>query len=130
MSRSADQAGAYVSNELEIRSRRLLHEMTIVQVNDGEIEAPESSDPLCKDDRVIGMALACLAWSEWVRKDMLSQGLTYDKVMELEAEAVTPVSKAVNNIVIGFLKRLDQEAEDAAENPDRGPKWMTDNGLI
>ena len=122
--------GCYVSHEIEVRSRRLLHEMSIVEVNDGEISAPESRDPLTKDDRVFAMALATLAWTEWVRKDMLAQGLTYEAVTAQETGDATPVSKTVNHIVYGFLKRQDEMAEEMAENPPRGPAWLEKNGLI
>ena len=121
--------GCYVSSELEIRSRRLLHEMSITVVNDGEIGAPESRDPMCKDDRMIAMALATLAWTQWTRKEMLALGETYDTVMSRESGDVTPTGKTIHNIVYGFLKRQEELAEEAAENPPRGEEWLFRNGL-
>jgi hypothetical protein len=122
--------GCYVSKELEIRSSPLLNEMSIVVVDDGQIGAPESKDSNAKDDRVFSMALACLAWTDWVRKDMLAQGLTYDAVMAQESGAVTPLVRNVNNIVSGFLKSLaDQAREAEEEGPARGAPWQERNGL-
>ena len=122
--------GCYVSNQIEIRSMRLLHEMSMVMVNGDEIGAPESRDPNCKDDRVFAAALAAKAWTDWVRSDMLAQGLTYDTVMARENGDATPKSTAINNIVFGFLKRKDEEAEEEAANPSRGPAWLDRMGLI
>src|SRR5208282_5933037 len=69
----------YLLGEITIRSRKLLDEMALVQVDeDGGIGAPESPDPDKKDDRVFAMAFAAKAWVDWVRKDMLSRGLTFE----------------------------------------------------
>ena len=119
--------GVYVSHEITIRSIDLLKEMAIVVVDDGAIGAPESRDESCKDDRVFGTALAIRAWLDWVRKDMLSQGLTYEHVMSLENGTVSPMTRAVDNIVYGFLKRMDEQSD---EPPPRGPDWMEKAGLI
>lgn len=122
--------GCFVSNELDLRSIRLLNEMSVVVVNDGEIGAPESRDPNCKDDRVFSAALATLAWVDWVRRDMLAQGLTYEAVMAQENGDATPVSKTVNSIVFSFLKRKNEEAEEAEANPPRDvPEWLDKLGL-
>jgi len=118
--------GAYVCNELEIRSVSLLREMSIVVVNDGEIGAPESRDPNAKDDRVFAMALATRAWLDWIRKDMLAQGLTYDVVMQQESGNATEISTVVNSIVFNFLR--SQEEMERDEEPTT-PKWMSDQGL-
>lgn len=117
--------GCYVSRELEIRSKALLREMSIVVVEDGSIGAPESSDENAKDDRVFAMALATRAWLDWIRKDMLAQGLTYDSVSQAESGVTPPVAKSVNSLVYNFLK----SAEEKANEPEAPPKWMTDHGL-
>ena len=117
--------GCYVSRELEIRSKALLREMSIVVVEDGSIGAPESSDENAKDDRVFAMALATRAWLDWIRKDMLSQGLTYESVSQAESGVTPPVAKSVNSLVYNFLK----SAEEKANEPEAPPKWMTDHGL-
>ena len=67
--------GVFSSREIVIRSMRLLREMSIVVVNDGDIGAPESTDENMKDDCVFGTALASRAWTDWLRKDMIAQGL-------------------------------------------------------
>ena len=104
----------------------LLREMSLVVRDDnGHIGAPESRDPNMKDDRVFAMALAVKAWMDWVRKDMLAQGKTYEVVMKEESGETTPVSRAVNNIVMNFLRSVEEEAGAEPESP----RWMQDQGL-
>ena len=78
-----------------------------------------------KDDRVFAMALAVKAWLDWVRKDMLAQGKTYEVVMQEESGETTPVSRTVNNIVMNFLRSVEEEAGAEPEPP----RWMQDQGL-
>ncbi len=117
--------GAYASKEIEIRSIPLLREMSIVIFNDGEIGAPESRDSNAKDDRVFAMAFACRAWNDWIRKDMLAQGQTYEVVMAQERGDVKPIATAVNSIVMNFLKA----AEERAQEEPPAPRWRTEQGL-
>ena len=119
--------GAYVSREIDMRSISLLKEMSIVVVNDGEIGAPESRNEDAKDDRVFAMALSVRAWLDWVRKDMMAQGLTYEAVMAAASGQTTPVARTVNSIVYGFLRRQEELAEQPAP---RGPEWKEKLGLI
>ena len=83
-------ASSYITDCVEIRSRQLLDEMTIVQDNDGDIGAPDSTDINEKDDRVFAAALAHKAWVDWIRSDMLAQGQTFERVMKDERGEVTP----------------------------------------
>ncbi len=101
--------GAYVSNELEIKSVRLLDEMSNVRVDGSEIGAPESSDENCKDDRVFAAGLGVLAWSKWMRSEMLSAGRTYEEEMKAESGEQTRSEVMVNSIVRRFLARADEE---------------------
>jgi len=118
--------GAFTSGDIVIRSGALLREMSIVVDNDGDIGAPESKDEDCKDDRVFGAALAVRAWHDWIRKDMLAQGLTYDVVMKKEQEnASTQSVRSVNQIVFNFFKN----AEERANIDPEPPKWLSDAGL-
>jgi hypothetical protein len=116
--------GAFVSNELIIRSVKLLHEMNNVIVDDDVIGAPESKDEDKKDDRVFSAGLACVAWIDWIRTEMIQSGLNYDYVMKMESDEATPTMKAVNSIVRNFFKRADEEAE--APPP---PDWRERAGL-
>ena len=117
--------GVFSSREIVIRSMRLLREMSIVVVNDGDIGAPESTDENMKDDCVFGTALASRAWTDWLRKDMIAQGLTYDVVMKAESGQETKQETAINSIVRNFL-RTQEERANAEPEP---PKWMSDQGL-
>jgi hypothetical protein len=118
---------AYLCDEIEVKSVKLLNEMSIVIYNDGEIAAPESRDPDKKDDRVFATAFATLAWTDWVRKSMIADGMTYARVMELESGEKSPAGRQIENIVYGFLKRREQEAEEEAERPHQS--WLSDQGL-
>jgi hypothetical protein len=103
--------GAYHSNEIVVRSKMLLKEMLNTIVNGDDIGAPDSDDENRKDDRVFALGLAVLAWTNWVRKEMLAQGQTYESVMALERGEVTVVTKSMNNLVLRFLARADEEIE-------------------
>lgn len=117
--------GSYVSNELDIKSRELLREMSLVIVDDGHIGAPESRDENCKDDRVFAMAFAVRAWRDWTRKEMMAQGMTYEAVMSMEREETAPVARSVNRIVYNYLRTMDEKAN---EEVDPEP-WRTEYGL-
>lgn len=115
------------SGELMTRSRKLLEEMTIVVIDGDVIGAPDSSNSDQKDDRVFGTALAVKAWTDWIRREQLAQGQTYE-VVQSEARNPTPkVARSINSIVYRFLARQEEEANKA---PERGPKWLVDNGLV
>ena len=119
---------AYSCGELFIRSRKLLDEMSLVQVDeDGGIGAPDSSDTDQKDDRVFAAAFATLAWTDWVRPEMLSKGLTYDMVQKIENDEIAPVTLNVNNIVHRWLQRQDELSQ---EEPPRGSQFHIDQGLV
>ena len=119
--------GAYSTNELELKSVKLLEEMRIV-VQDGEhIGAPESKNEDSKDDRVFAAALACRAWLNWTRREMLSQGLMYETVMQEESGEMSPQAKSLNNIVFNFFTRRQEDADQVL--PDNRPKWMVQRGL-
>ncbi len=58
---------------LEVRSEECLRECLSVRQDGSVIEAPGRR----KDDRVMAMALAVVAWNDWVMKDMALAGRTY-----------------------------------------------------
>ncbi len=119
--------GAYVTDELVIRSRALLAEMSNVVVDDtGSIGAPESRSGEGKDDRVFGAALAHRAWMDWRRPDLIAQGLTYQRVVDEETGAISKVVSRVNDQVYRFLKTQE---ELAAEPPSQVPAWREERGL-
>jgi hypothetical protein len=121
--------GSYMSGEIEIRSVRLLKEMALVVVDDDDIGAPESRDEDSKDDCVFAMGLANKAWREWVRKDMIAQGLTWEVVMNEAAVDKTPQSKSLNHLVRGFLLSQAQKAEEARVAGPQPPLWKSEHGL-
>jgi hypothetical protein len=119
--------GAYSSHELVIRSLGLLREMSLVVVNDGEIGAPESRDEECKDDRVFAAAFAVKAWVDWVRRDMLAQGLTYEVVTQSES---TDQAQRLRGRTMSIVERFLASAEERANEEVPPPKWMTETGLV
>lgn len=129
-------SGAYFSNEIDIRSVRLLDEMANVRRDDhGHIGAPESSDENSKDDRVFALALALRAWLDHIRKELLAQEtvgylLTYEAVIQRGENPPTRTSRGVNNIVQRFLQSANEQADMMERDPPRGPKWKTDLGLM
>lgn len=118
---------SYSTKQLSISSVPLLNEMVIVVQDGAQIGAPESSGEHAKDDRVFAAALANRAWIDWVRPDMIGQGLTYESVMALESGEQTKIGTAVNRAVANYFKRMEELADLPVE---RGPQWMIDRGLI
>lgn len=117
--------GALATNELLIRSIPLLKEMNNV-VQDGQhIGAPDSSADDCKDDLVFAAGLAHLAWTDWQKAGMISEGLAYEKVRDEESGATPVITRSVNAIVANFFKTR-QEAE---MEPDYRPRWKVERGL-
>ena len=102
---------AYVSHELKIRSMNLLREMTYVVQDGNEIGAPNSSSQNSKDDRVFAAALAHKAWQDWIKRDMLGKGLTYDRVMSEQRGETTRMAKSINNQVARFFMTMEEKRQ-------------------
>lgn len=117
--------GSFVTRELNIRSIPLLEEMRIVVQDGDEIGAPESKSENSKDDRVFATALACRAWINWRRPELLANGQTYESVMSIESGETSLKTQRMNNIVFNFLKNADERA-NMPPSPD---KWKVDRGL-
>jgi len=117
--------GCYVSRELEIKSRSLLNEMSLVVVEDGHIGAPESRDENCKDDRVFAMAFAVRAWKDWTQREMMGQGMTYEAVMAAQKGEKPTVATTVNRIVFNYLRTMQEQSEEEVEPPT----WQSEYGL-
>jgi hypothetical protein len=121
-------ASSYVTNCIVVRSRKLLDEMMLVQVDeDGAIGAPDSSEVDEKDDRAFAAALAHIAWADWIRRDMLSQGLTFERVIKDESGEVQPITRVVDGVVYRFLARQEELAN---QEPEKGTEWQRRNGLV
>jgi len=119
--------GAFVTNELIIHSLWLIREMQNVRVDGNEIGAPESTSEDCKDDRVFAAGLACKAWTDWRKPEMIALGLTRQRVAD-ENDGKTPlVTQRVNNLVYRFMQSLDQQAREAEFAPIE--TWRTERGL-
>jgi hypothetical protein len=119
--------GGYVTRELLIRSVGLLEEMLVVVQDGDSIGAPESRNENCKDDRVFATALANRAWINWVRPSMIAQGQTYEREMARQAGEVTPKSERINSQVFRFFKTMEEREN---MEPERGPRFLVDRGLI
>ena len=117
--------GCYVSKELEVKSRSLLNEMSLIVVEDGHIGAPESRDENCKDDRVFAMAFAVRAWKDWTQREMMGQGLTYEAVTSAQKGEKPSASTTVNRIVFNYLRTMQEQADNEVE-PET---WQSEYGL-
>lgn len=115
----------FMSSALEIRSIPLLLEMSNVVQDGPHIGAPETSNENGKDDRVFGAALANRAWIDWRRIEMISLGLTYERVHAEEAGSATATSRSLNGLVYRFFRTMEERAA-MAEEP---PSWRRDKGL-
>lgn len=119
---------SYVSEEIEIKSLRMLGQMRYVVIDEsGHIGAPDSSNPDIKDDLVYSSALAAQAWKAWVRKDMLARGMTFDAVMKEESGESTKAPRLMDSLVQRFLNFQIQQAD---QEPPRGSQWHIDQGLV
>ena len=114
--------GAYVSREIDIKSMALLREMNNVIVHDDDVGAPDSADEDKKDDRVFALGLAVLAWTKWLRKEMIAQGQTYEVVMAAQRGDNAPATNQLNNLVYRFLALSDEPIEVE-------PTWRERAGL-
>ena len=116
---------AYTTRELVVRSKPLLNEMQAVIQDGATIEAPGRE----KDDRVVGAALACIAWKEWARPGLIAAGMTYERVCAEESGEVDLVSNKVNRMVYDYFARAEELA--LSEGPrDRAPRLLVDRGLV
>lgn len=105
--------GAFATNQLVIRSERLFKDMQNVRVDGNSIGAPESTSEDCKDDRVIAGALACKAWMDHRRDEMIQLGLTRAIVLTEEADPRPTIAKRMNNLVYRFVQSEQQRAQEA-----------------
>ena len=88
--------GLFETERIEINSAPTINEMKYFGRIGGSLEGMGGEF----DDRVIGTALAVLAWMRWIRPSMSTQNHTYKFVTDQEAEHKTPEQ----NMVLDFLK--------------------------
>lgn len=116
--------GSFTTGQMHIRSRLLLAEMQAVVQDGTKIEAPNRS----KDDRVVGAALANIAWVEWVKPMMIANGMTYDRITAEEEGEANVIERKIDRMVYDYFKR----AEELAKRDPRelAPQYMRDRGLV
>lgn len=86
---------------LKVRSVDCIDEMKSIVQNGGTIEASGKG----KDDRCIALALACIAWGEWLRYDLITAGHTFASATRRdEINAVEQTQ--TGTIVMNYLKRI------------------------
>jgi hypothetical protein len=120
-------SGAFSTNTLVIHSVRLLYDMQNVRVEGNAIAAPESTSEDCKDDRVIAAALACKAWTDWRKTEMIVMGLTREIARKHADGSIPKVAQRMNNLVYRFMQASDLAAQEAALNPV--PSWRDERHL-
>jgi hypothetical protein len=84
-----------------VRSTDALDEMKSIVVDGGSIEASGKG----KDDRVISLALASIAWAEWIRFDLMQMGMSHAAAKRKDELDDTDQTQ-VGNMVMGYLKRI------------------------
>jgi hypothetical protein len=104
----------YSSNQLIIRSIPLLHEMRTM-VQDGDSISGRSGT---KDDRVIGAALANIAWLKWERPALMGQNRTYERDMAEESQRKDAQTGNVSysimdSIVPNYFKQMEAQVTAA-----------------
>lgn len=103
---------AYSTNQLIIRSAALLDEMMTLRQNGQSIGAQIGK----KDDRPFAAGLACHAWRDWIRLNMLQQGRTYEVEMRKQADVERAGGRVIEGIVPQWFaqqERLRNEARRA-----------------
>lgn len=104
---------------LEINSVPLLKQMTtIVRQDDGGIGGSGREH----DDRVMSMALACVAWNDHIRKQLIQGGHTYQRVHERIAEASKQDPMMVS-IVKDFMSKQKERRNAEAVIREHGEAY-------
>lgn len=111
----------YATRVLEVKSADLLTEMINVTQEGYDISAKGRG----KDDRVFAAALGVRAWIDWARGPLIANGMTYQRVSEMDNGERSSGNILIDNIVDRFFVR----AEEQAHMEPYAPKWMIDRGL-
>lgn len=116
----------YYIRLMVVNSAPMLLEMCNVIQDGSHIGAPEGAGESNKDDRVFAGALANRSWIDQVRNRLITEGKTYDAVMNEESGDTGVYGKIVNRRVMDFLRN----AAEAEINPNTTPAWLRDRGFV
>lgn len=96
---------SFTIGTLMVNSLPLLEEMKSVTNINGSIGAEGRG----KDDRVMASALAHVGWTDWIRRNLISIGESYEKVQERKNKPLEPSNPAplVSYAVQDFFKRKE-----------------------
>lgn len=86
---------------LKVRSVECIEEMKSIVQDGGSIEASGKG----KDDRCIALALANIAWGEYIRYDLIAAGHTYAAAARRDEVNATEQTQ-VGNQVMNYLKKI------------------------
>ena len=111
----------YSTRVLETKSIGLLTEMINVTQEGYDISAKGRG----KDDRVFACALAVRAWIDWARGPLIANGMTYQRVTEMDEGSRSSEHILIDNVIDRWFMRKEEEAQAAPY----APKWMIDRGL-
>ncbi len=98
----------YENRKIDIKSEECLSEMRYVMQDGGAIESQGRS----KDDRVIAIALAVMAWSNWMQWDNTARKETYDQSRARESGELrdeSPLSHGIEK----YFKRFNNQQKAA-----------------
>jgi len=108
-------------NQIKINSTECLKEMQKIVRTESTIKA----DGRNKDDRVIGLALACRAWDDSERKSLIGRQLTRENAAKQKTLTHADVWKIFNEGMVGdFFTRQRRDRLQAHRKASRGGRWQ------
>lgn len=106
--------------QIKISSTECLREMQKIVRTDSTIKA----DGRNKDDRVIGLALACRAWDDSERKSLIGKQLTRENSEKLKVLTQQDVWKIFNESMVGdFFNRQSRDRLQTRRAVKRGNRY-------
>jgi len=104
---------SFVTNQLRVRSRALLKEMSDVRQEGSDISASGRN----KDDRVFAAALANMTWIENVRGGLIAQGITWEGHEQRVAGKMSPIAELLNRRTYALFTSINEQAADPPPPP-------------
>lgn len=101
---------------VQVASEELLSEMQSVRREPGSApEAPSNK----RDDRVIGAALACLAWNDQLRGQLMAQGVFYEPPKSAEQGEPSMIQGVINVKVSQYLASVGILPDGSPQPPKK-----------
>jgi hypothetical protein len=108
---------SYFLKRLIVNSGPCLSEMKTIVQDGVEIQAAGKG----KDDRTFALCFAHKAWTEWVQRGMIADGLTYERVTKLETQA--RATDKDDTFIGGIVKSHFRAERQSREEAVRAARW-------